>query len=227
MGSEKVVIIGAGGFAREVLDIFNAINDVEKRFDVVGFIVDLQFGKAGTYVNGKPILGGFDWLAKNARNVKAICGVGASEHRFGLVKRAEETGVCFCNAIHPRAVLTNWINIGCGTVVTAGCTLTNQIELGSHVHLNLNCTIGHDAVVEDFVTLAPGVNVSGRVVLRQGCYVGTGANIIEDREIGAWSIVGAGTTIVKDVPGNVTVVGSPGKVIKTRLEGWHLARSNH
>ena len=227
MDLEQVVIIGAGGFAREVLDVFDAINAVKASFVVQGFIVDSQYGRPGTYVNGKPILGGFDWLAKNAPDVKAICGVGASEHRFGLVKRAEEAGVCFCNAIHPRAVLTNWINIGCGTVVTAGCTLTNQIRLGSHVHLNLNCTIGHDAVVEDFVTLAPGVNVSGRVVLRQGCYVGTGANIIEDREIGAWSIVGAGTTIVKDVPGNVTVVGSPGKVIKTRLEGWHLARSNH
>jgi len=227
MGQGKVVIIGAGGFAREVLDVFDAINAVETRFKVLGFIVDPQYGRAGEYVNGKPILGGFDWLAKKAQDVKAICSVGASEHRFGLVKRAEETGVRFCSAVHPRAVLTTWVKIGYGSVITAGCILTNQIQIGNHVHINLNCTVGHDAVIEDFVTLAPGVNISGRVVLQQGCYVGTGANIIEDREIGAWSIVGAGATIVKDVPGNVTVVGSPGKVIKSRLEGWHLARNNH
>jgi len=226
MGLERVVIIGAGGFARELLDVFDAINAVEASFDVLGFIVDSPFGTPGTSVNAKPILGDFAWLADNAKKVKAICGVGASDHRFGLIKRAEETGVRFCNAIHPRAVMTSWVNLGHGTVVTAGAVLTNQIHLGNHVHVNLNCTIGHDAVAEDFVTLAPGVNVSGRVTLRQGCYVGTGANIIENIEIGAWSIVGAGATIVKDVPRDVTVLGNPGKVTKARPEGWHLAQKN-
>jgi acetyltransferase EpsM len=55
-----------------------------------------------------------------------------------------------------------------------------------------------------------------------GCYVGTGANIIEKKQLGEWSIIGAGSMIVEDVPANSTVVGVPGKVIKTSEEGWHL-----
>jgi acetyltransferase EpsM len=82
-------------------------------------------------------------------------------------------------------------------------------------------------VVEDFVTLAPGVHVSGNVNLGEGCYVGTGANIIEKIRLGAWSTVGAGSTIVDDVPPNTTVVGCPGKVIKTREQGWHLMGRTH
>jgi sugar O-acyltransferase (sialic acid O-acetyltransferase NeuD family) len=222
MNLQKVVIIGAGGFAREVLDVFDALDSIKPTFDVIGYIVDPQYGMPGTYMNDKPILGGFDWFGEHKDDVQAICGVGTSELRMGLVKRAQEMGVHFCSVVHPNAILTRWVTIGEGTVITAGCILTNQIQIGNHVHINLDCTLGHDVVIEDFVTLAPGVHVSGNVTLREGCYIGTGSNIIEKREIGAWSIVGAGSTVITDVPQNTTVVGVPGRVIQTRPYGWHL-----
>ena len=52
--------------------------------------------------------------------------------------------------------MTRWVELGSGTVVTAGCILTNQIRIGSHVHVNLDSTIGHDCVVKDFVPSRPG-----------------------------------------------------------------------
>jgi len=220
---EPVVIIGAGGFAREVLDVIDAINQQEPRYEVLGYIVDPQFGSPGELVNEKPILGGFDWLLKRSKDVLAICGVGPSHHRYRLVKRAEEIEVRFFSVIHPTAVLTRWIQIGDGVVITAGCILTNQIRIGYHVQVNLDCTIGHDVVMEDFVTLAPGVHVSGNVKLKEGVYVGTGANIIEKIEIGEWSTIGAGSVVVKNVPSNSTVVGVPGRVIKEREPRWHLS----
>ena len=78
---EKIVIIGAGGFAREVLDVINAVNQKKPQYDVLGYIVDPQYGSPGTVVNEKPILGGFDWLQKRAKDMLAICGVGPSHHR--------------------------------------------------------------------------------------------------------------------------------------------------
>lgn len=222
MSLQQVAIIGAGGFAREVSDVFDAFNAIKPTFNVVGYIVDPQYGTSGTFINDRPILGGFDWLAQQKNNVQVICGVGKPELRMRLVKRAQEIGVDFCSIVHPNATVTRWVTMGHGTVITAGCILTNQIQIGKHVHINLDCTIGHDAVIEDFVTLAPGVHLSGSVVLREGCYVGTGANIIDRTDIGAWSIVGAGSTIITDVPKNATAVGVPGKVIKFRPEGWHL-----
>jgi len=220
----KVVIIGAGGFAREVLDVFDACNRVSQSYNVLGYVVDPQYGLPGTIVNDKPILGGFDWLAHHASEVWAVCSVAAPELRLRVVSRAKECGVRFCNAIHPTATLTRWVTMGEGIVITAGCILTNQIRLGDQVQVNLDCTIGHDAVLDDLVTLAPGVHVSGLVTLSKGCYIGTGANIIDRVHIGEWSIVGAGSTIIRDVPPNTTVVGVPGRVIETREAGWHLGK---
>jgi|LGVF01.1.fsa_nt_gb sugar O-acyltransferase (sialic acid O-acetyltransferase NeuD family) len=222
MSLQKAVIIGAGGFGREILDVFDAINAIKPTFDVIGFIVEPEYGKSGTFINDKPILGGFDWFAEHKNEVQAICGVGAPELRMRFVGRAQEMGVHFCSVVHPHAILTRRVRTGQGTVITAGCILTNRIRIGSHVHINLGCTIGHDVVIEDFVTLAPGVHVSGKVKFGEGSYIGTGTNIIEKRIIGAWSIVGAGSTVIRDVPKNTTVVGVPGKVMKSREYGWHL-----
>lgn len=217
---EDVVIIGAGGQARDILDIFDAVNDKEKKFNILGFIVDAEYAEPETIINNKPILGGFEWLHTN-KNVSAICGVGAPEARLHLVNRAKAIGISFCTIIHPSAILTRRVKIGSGTAIMAGCILTNQIDIGNHVHINLNCTLSHDAVLEDFVTLSPGVHITGNVKLEQGSYIGVGANIIQKKIIGRWSIVGAGSTIVNDVPPNTTVVGIPGKVIKERKDDWH------
>jgi sugar O-acyltransferase (sialic acid O-acetyltransferase NeuD family) len=219
---KKIVIIGAGGFGREVLDVIDACNQADEIYEPLGFIVDPQYGTPGTLINNKPILGGFDWLEKHVDDVYVTCGVGPSHLRYQLIQRAIAVNCRFINLIHPSTIITRWVTMGQGVIITAGCILTNQIKIGSHVHLNLDCTIGHDVVLQDFVTLAPGVHVSGNVTLGLGCYVGTGANIIEKLQVGDWSIIGAGSAIVKSIPPNTTVVGIPGKIIKERQPGWHL-----
>jgi sugar O-acyltransferase (sialic acid O-acetyltransferase NeuD family) len=222
MSLQKIVVIGAGGFAREVMDIIDAINAVSPTFEPCGYLVEEAYFTLGARINGLPMLGTLEWL-RNRDDVLAVGGIGAPEVRRRMMSEAEALGIRFATLVHPHAVLTRWTTLGVGTVVTAGCILTNGISIGRHAQLNLHCTVGHDAVLDDFATLAPGVHVSGSVRLGEGCYVGTGANIIERKTLGAWSVVGAGSTVVSDVPANSTVVGVPARVIKTRPEGWHLA----
>jgi sugar O-acyltransferase (sialic acid O-acetyltransferase NeuD family) len=202
--------------------VFDAVNAIERSYSVLGFIVDAEYGQPGTEVNGKPILGGFDWVEKHASSVRLICGVGAPQHRIKLIRRAEASGGRFVSVVHPSATMTRWIDMGEGVVITAGCVLTNRIRLGDHVHLNLLTTLGHDGVLGDFATTAPGVNLSGNVTLGEGAYVGAGANVIEKVSVGRWSIVGAGSTVIRDVPPNTTCVGTPATAIKERPDGWHL-----
>jgi sugar O-acyltransferase (sialic acid O-acetyltransferase NeuD family) len=214
--NQKYVIIGAGGFAREVLDIFEACKEAGQSCEVLGYIVEAQYGQQGTLINNKPILGDFNWLSKHSSEVQVICGVGDPVVRKNLIASARESGARFGNIFHPTAILTRYITLGEGVVICAGCILTNQIRIGDHVHINLDCTIGHDAVLEEFSTLAPGVHISGYVTLGEGCYIGTGANIIDRKIVGAWSVVGAGSVVNRDVPAYSTAVGVPAKVIKTR-----------
>lgn len=222
MKLQKVVIIGAGGFGREVLDVLEAINQAEPQYDILGFVTEPSYQKPGVLIHDKPVVGHFDWLEENKHDVKAICAVGAPAARLRLTRQAEQMGVQFFSAVHPRAILTRWVTMGAGSIITAGCILTNNITIGKHVHLNLDCTVGHDAVIEDCVTVSPGVHISGNDRLEVGCFIGTGANLIEGKTIGQWSVVGAGSVVVKDIPPNTTAVGNPAKVIKTQAPGWHL-----
>ena len=214
MSLTKVAIIGTGGFGREVLDVLEAVNQVSPTYEIMGFITDPGYQQPGELINEAPVLGYFDWLAAHPE-VKVICGVGAPDTRKRLIVQAEEAGADFFSVVHPRAVMTRWVTMGSGTIVTAGCILTNNIVLGNHVHLNLDCTVGHDVVIEDYVTVSPGVHVSGNVTLKEGCFIGTGANLIERKTVGAGSVIGAGSVVVKDIPPQVTAVGIPAKIIKT------------
>lgn len=223
----KIAIIGAGGFAREVLDIFEACHDAGRDDEVLGYVVEAAYGTPGELVNGRPILGDFGWFEPHRAEVAAVCAVGDPALRYRLVRCAQELGVRFCNAIHPTAVVTPRVTLGAGVVIAAGAIFTNQILVGDHVQVNLACTVGHDAVLNDFATLAPGVRVSGNVTLAQGCYVGTGANIIDGIRVGEWSVVGAGSTVHRDVPPNTTVAGVPARVVRRRESGWHLSTVYH
>jgi sugar O-acyltransferase (sialic acid O-acetyltransferase NeuD family) len=215
-----LIILGAGGCARDTLDLVDAINDASPQYDMLGFIVDAQYGAAGDLVNDKPILGDFTWLERYP-SILAVCGVGSSELRRQMVQRATQLGVKFTSLVHPTTLLTSRVSFGVGTVVLGRCTFSNQVRVGDHVHISINCTLGHDAMLDNYVSMAPGVHVSGNVHLKEGANIGTGTVIIERKVIGDWSIVGAGSTVVKDVPANSTVVGVPGKVIKERAPGWH------
>lgn len=219
--AQAVAIIGAGGHAREILDVLEAINALRVEYDIRGFMVDPEYAQPGQIINDYPVLGGLEWIA-NHPEVKVICGIGYPAMRLHLVKRAQALGAQFCTVIHPRAILTKRIDIGDGVIITAGCVLTNNIQIGNHVHINRSSTIGHDCVLGDFATISPGVNCSGTISVGEGSFIGTGVNIIERITIGSWAKVGAGATVIHDVPDNAVSVGVPAQVVKTQEKGWQL-----
>ena len=218
---KRIVILGAGGLAREVADIFMACNQVKEEYEILGFIDENQ-ANHGKQLNGFPVLGDFSWFdAIDKSQILVTTGIGNPASRRKVVNKALNHALRFCNVIHPTAVVTPFITYGVGVVITACCVLTNQIMIGDHVFLNLDCTVGHDSRIDDFCNINPGAHISGNAHLEAGCEIGTGAAIIQGVTIGRWSIVGAGAVVTSDLPANVTAVGVPAKVIKTREEGWH------
>ena len=218
---QRVAILGAGGHAREVLDIFLACNTVSSTYDILGFIDDNR-AMHGKELNGFPVLGDFDWFeSADKASVRLICAIGNPVTRRKMVQKAASRELEFCNVIHPTAVVTPFVTYGKGVVITAGCIFTNQIKVGDHVYFNLDCTISHDCIIGDYCNINPGVHISGNVHIKPGCEIGTGAAIIQEVTIGEWTTVGAGAVVTQDIPANVTAVGIPAKVIKTREEGWH------
>jgi sugar O-acyltransferase (sialic acid O-acetyltransferase NeuD family) len=209
---ESVVIVGAGGFGREVLEIFNDINKQEKKWDVLGFI-DEDKELKGKTINNFSVLGGLNWF-ENHKDVDCVCAIGEPEAKKKVIDALKKMNVHFCNAIHPSVIMSKFVEFGEDVIICAGTILTVNIKIGNHVIINLNCTIGHDAVIEDYCSLMPTVKISGNNHLYSGTYVGTGATFIHKLSIGAWSTIGAGAVVIKDIPENVVAVGTPAKVIK-------------
>lgn len=211
---QSIVILGAGGFGREVLDIIIAQNKVSKRWKILGFI-DENPELKGKMLNGYPVLGSFDWFPKiDLKEIRVVCAIGDNISKKKVVEKAKGLGLRFANVVHPSVIMTEFVTLGEGVIICAGCILTNQITIGNHVIINLDVTIGHDSIIEDFCTLSPGVHISGRNKIGEGANVGTGAVTIQGITIGRWSIIGAGAVVAQDIPDKVVAVGVPAKPIK-------------
>jgi sugar O-acyltransferase (sialic acid O-acetyltransferase NeuD family) len=211
---QSIVILGAGGFGREVLDIIIAQNKVSKRWKILGF-VDEDPELEGKVLNGYPVLGSFDWFSKiDLKEIRVVCAIGDNISKKKVVEKAKGLGLRFANVVHPSVIMTEFVTLGEGVIICAGCILTNQITIGNHVIINLDVTIGHDSIIEDFCTLSPGVHISGRNKIGEGANVGTGAVTIQGIVIGRWSIIGAGAVVAQDIPDKVVAVGVPAKPIK-------------
>ena len=213
---KSVVIIGAGGFGREVLEIFKDQNKISRGWNILGF-VDENKQLHGKILNSYPVLGGLDWLREhNNDNLGCVVAVGTCETRKQVVERLQEIGVNFYNAVHPSVIMSEFVEMGTDVIICAGSILTVNIKVGDHVHINLNCTIGHDAVIGRYCTINPIAAINGNNHLGEGVYVGTGATFIQRVSVGSWSTIGAGAVVTVDIPEKVTAVVVPAKVIKSK-----------
>ncbi len=206
---KKLVIVGNGGFAREVEWLVERINALSPTWDMIGFIDD--------NIDNPKVLGNDDFIVHYQKELYVSIAIGTSEIRKKIYNRYKANpNIRFANLTDPSVIGFDRVSIGEGNIICAGTIITVDIRLGNCNIINLDCTVGHDAVLEDYVTVNPGVNISGNVLLSSGTNIGTGAQIIQGISVGENSVVGAGAVVNRDLPANSTAVGIPAKVIKIR-----------
>jgi len=201
--SDGVAIIGAGNFAREVACILHD----QGRGDCI-----VAFHESDGIYQARELLGvavqpqsAFD-PAKH----RAVVGIGNPKVRQKVVGELP-AGTVFETLIHPSVVMSQWVDVGAGSVICAGCVLTCQISIGEHCHINLNTTVGHDCTFGDFCTVAPGVNISGNCQFGNRVDVGTQASFREHIHICDDAVIGMAAAVVKDIVQAGTYVGVPAK----------------
>jgi sugar O-acyltransferase (sialic acid O-acetyltransferase NeuD family) len=220
--TSPIVIFGAGGFGRDVVDLIRDINRPARQWDLLGFIDD-DPALWGTELIDVPVLGGRDWFQTSDRVPHVALGLGSPSVKQRVVDTLRDRVAGFPALVHPSAIISEYAQIGEGVVVTAANILMSRSVIDDFAMLNLACTLGHDSYVGRYSSLSPATNVSGYVHIGEGCDLGTGVKIIPGIRIGEWSVVGAGAVVTKDIPSNATAVGVPAQVIKQRDLGWHLA----
>lgn len=211
---KKIVIIGAGGFGREVKMLIDQINLNSKKFDFLGFYDD-GIAKSSV-INGFNVLGSVSDLLKIDYDLSVVVSIADP-----VIKKKihniliGNSNLNFPTLIHPNVLIGgDNVFIGQGCVICASNIITVNINIGNFVILNLGCTTGHDTSIGDYCSFMPSVNISGEVVIEDLVYVGTGAKIINLLTIGNATIVGAGAVVSKSLPANCTAVGIPAKPIK-------------
>lgn len=214
MARRTIVVLGAGGFAREVAWLIREINRSDEQFEFGGFVIS-NLNAVSDCDSKELIRGDYDWLLKNAATVDALAiGIGTPASRLkvaadltNLLPKAEWPAL-----VHPSVILDrSTAEVGRGALMCAGVIGTVNVRIEEFALCNLSCTLGHEAVVGRGSVLNPTVNLSGGVRLGQGVLVGTGAQVLQYVNVGAGATVGAGAVVTKDVPDGVTVVGVPAR----------------
>lgn len=143
---KDIVIIGAGGFGREVAWLIEDINKNKLEWNIKGFIDDNP-SLIGKLINGYKVIGDLAWLKK--QNIYAACAIGNPITKKNIISKLNGTKVKYPVLIHPSVIKSDIIKVGEGTIICAGNILTVNIEVGKHVVINLDCTIGHDVKIKD------------------------------------------------------------------------------
>ena len=208
---KDIVIVGAGGFGREIAWLIEDINKVTPQWNIVGFVDDNE-AVIGTKMNDYEVVGNIEWL--NKQELYVVIAIGDPIVKKTITTRLSHSKNHYPILIHPSVISSSLVQIGKGTMICAGSIITVNIDIGKHVIINLDCTIGHDAIIGDYTTVLPSVNISGFVKTGKCVNIGTGSAVIQGVSIGEHTIIGAGAVVVKDLPANCTAVGAPARVIK-------------
>jgi sugar O-acyltransferase (sialic acid O-acetyltransferase NeuD family) len=213
---KNVVIVGAGDFGREVLEIFKAKNKVCYQWNILGFVDDDQ-KLQGKLVSNYPVHGNIEWLnSAPFSDIGCVCSIGLCEVRKEIVQKIQKYGIPFVNAVHPSVTICDFVHLGKGVIIQAGAILGVNSFIGDQVHVNFHGVIGHDVIINPFCTIGTKATINGHDQLGEGVFVGSGATFLQNLTIGEWTTVGAGAVVINDLAAHVVAVGVPARVIKNK-----------
>ena len=199
-----VVIIGAGGHGKVVLDILACA----QQHRVVGFL-DSDPNLHGSKVAGVTVLGGLNQLIKlKQQKVRgAITAIGDNRVRTKFAQELVDAGFELISAVHPSSVVARSATIGKNVVIAAGAVVCTETQIADSVIVNTSAVVDHECVIGQGVHICPGALLAGRVRVEEQAFIGMGAKVIQCLTIGARAVIGAGAVVRSDVPPDCTAVG--------------------
>jgi sugar O-acyltransferase (sialic acid O-acetyltransferase NeuD family) len=197
----ELLLVGAGGLAREAAEAVRAANGVQPTWDLLGFLDD-DPAKHGTLIGGLPVIGPVEAVAEHP-NAKVLLCPGRPDNYITRRLVAERLGLDderYATVVHPTATVGTTCVLGTGSVLLAHVDLTADVVVGRHVVVMPQVVLTHDVRVADFVTMASGVRLGGRCRVHQGAYLGSSACLREGITVGEWAMIGMGAVVTRDVP---------------------------
>lgn len=210
---KKIIIVGAGGFGRELLWWIKDINKVEKKWEIAGFIDD-NLNALDGYECDYPIIGTIkDWQPKEDEEFALAFGSPSLKRKIvGLLKNKSAK---FATIVHPTAMLSEFAKVGEGLIMFPNSKISCNTTVGDFVTL-LATPIGHDTTIGDFTVISGGCNILRNVKIGHDVFLAAGVCIAQDVQIGDSSYLGLGSVVLKDVPAGATVFGNPARIVPSK-----------
>lgn len=211
---KKLILYGAGGFAREVAFMVERINRVRPTYDLLGFVVGEEYYVPGTIIDGYPVVGCGDWLIEHKDEIVCTCVVGEPPAvREQIQEKYEALGIKFETLISPGVEIHKTVKIADGCIICRGTTFTVDISVGKGSIINEFSGIGHNAYIGDYCCIFGGCSVCGYVKIGNRVKVGGRAYFCPKVKIGDDAIIAAGSVVFTNVKAGRHVLGNPAKKI--------------
>lgn len=207
---KKIIIAGAGGFGRELLQWIKDVNKATPTWEIMGFIdddlhaldsVEIDYGIIGTI---------HDWVPRE--DEEFALAFGSPELKRRIVAVLKEKGAKFATVIHPTALLSEFAHHGEGFIMFPYSKLSCNSTVGDFVTL-LSTPIGHDNVIGDYTVISGGCNIVRNVKIGKDVFLAAGVCIAQDVVIGDGAYLGLGSVILKDVKPGAKMFGNPARAI--------------
>lgn len=213
-----MIIIGAKGFAKEILEILYQKNETQN----LCFYDDVTPDFPNEIYNQFKVLKNDDEAKNHFKTVdkKFTIGVGNPKLRYMLYEKFTNAGGELQSVISKFSEIGSFgIHIGIGCIIMGGVKISNDVKIGKGVMIYYNSVITHDVEIADFVEISPSVNILGRAKIGKFTQIGAGSTIFPDVEIGDNVIIAAGSVVRNNIPDNVMAAGVPAKIKKMILNG--------
>lgn len=209
---KNLIIIGAGGFGREMFVAACEAVGYGSDFTIKGFL-DGRPSALDGYSGYPKIIGTPETYQVESDDV-FITALGSITARRRCASMIEEKGGKFISIIHRSASIGSNVIIGEGTFIAHNVVLTADIKVGNHSCVFHGSVIGHDTVLGDFTHVYSLVSIGGNVLIDNGASVFPGARIVPRVKIGEGATVGIGSVVMRNVAPEITVFGVPAVQLK-------------
>ena len=205
-----MLIIGAKGFAKEVLEVCHQNDDTVN----LAFYDDINKNIGDKLYDQFPILNSMVQAKQYFETIdnRFTIGIGNPKLRKKMADKFTSIGGVLTNTISKTAEIGNFdVIIGDGANILAGVKISNSVTIGECPIIYYNSIITHDVVLGNYVEISPDVTILGRVQIKDNCHIGAGAIILPNLIIGESTVIGAGSVVTKNISENSVVIGVPGK----------------
>lgn len=208
---KQLVLIGAGGFGREVAGWAQNSPQQGREWRLKGFLDDNPRALDGHAVD-LPLLGDV-WTYRPAADEVFVCAMGQPSLRAKVWEHFKAMGASFSRVIDADARIGPRVELGEGVILCPRVTLTCDLQIGVNTALNVAVAAGHDVGVGAHCQVSSFCDLTGKVMIGQRVFFGSRVSVLPGMRVGDDAVLGAGSVVTRDVEPAVTVHGNPARLL--------------